>query len=80
MDDENPTVYEDLGYRRDAMKEPGKNRQAKRARYTYEVKRIRYIQGLMKGDEKTIQARIADDLIKRGYAVAVNREVGEDDQ
>jgi hypothetical protein len=80
MDDENPTAYEDLGYRKgvDVLKEPGVNRQVNRVRYTYEVKRIRYTQGMMKGDERTIQARIADDLIERGVAVEIDRQPGEE--
>lgn len=70
MDQDNPTVREETGYM-NAQDMP-------RVRPQVDKKLITYTQGLMAGRTMTINAAVADDLVERGYAVAVDREVGEE--
>lgn len=84
MSRENPTAFEDIGYQRPddmntprpiTIKEPY-HMHKKRPAIT--MKRIRYIAGCDKGIIRSINAAVADDLISRGFAVAAEREPGED--
>ncbi len=75
MDD---TVREDIGYRGDEMREQAET-YPQRVRFHVEKKRIRYTNGSqMAGEERELNVAIADDLINRGFAVEIDREVGEE--
>ena len=67
------SVHEDIGYQRD-VDMAASRRMARRP----EMKRIRYIGGLMKDVVTTIKVVIADTLIERGLAVEVDREPGQE--
>lgn len=74
MDDDNPTIREDIGYR--GPVDRGYRMQRIR---TTETKRIRYMQGIDKGIERDLEAGAADALINSGMAIEVGtREPGEE--
>ena len=72
-DDEKVSPYEDIGGRHNVT-----GHRPRRTRP--EMKRIIYThRSMMNGEVKTINARIADDLIEKGYAEEVKeRETGEE--
>lgn len=81
MDDEHPTVQEDIGYRRpDMQTQQQREYHMHKKREQPTMKRIRYTTGTLKDRVVYISGAVADDLIERGYAVAVDREPGEDDE
>ncbi len=74
MDDDNPTIREDIGYRG-----PVERGYRMRRIRQIETKRIRYTQGIDKGIERNLEAGAADTLIKAGMAIEVGtREPGEE--
>ena len=67
------SIREDLGYLNGQEVEP-----MNKARFVVK-KRIRFIQGQLKGKEYNLNILIADDLIAQGMAVeVVDRQPGED--
>ncbi len=77
-DDERETVYEDLGYRRDGAMADHDKAVDRMKRTKPRLKKIQYVKGCMVGKTANIFEAIADDLIRRGYAEAFDREPGED--
>ena len=65
------SVYEDIGYRRDM--EHGDTYRIKKARLNEGKIKIEYIRGVWKGSIYWIRQDIAEDRIKHGWAVEVER-------
>jgi hypothetical protein len=73
MDDDNPTVQEDIGYRRQGM---GEARQ--KARPQLELVKVRFKHGFLAGTETMLNTELATELVERMMAEYVDRQPGEE--